>query len=140
MLPQNMECNYWLHCKDMPKLISKCKTIRKWKKNHLSEIKILYWKQFLIPQKCCEKIINTVQVMRKKPGGSKTSQWPPEFCWLLTNMSLVTLVKIITFQWTFHGHLLTNILKPLENNVSLQNCKCLSSWQLAMETKGTPFH
>ena len=24
------------------KLISKCKTIRKWKKNHLSEIKILY--------------------------------------------------------------------------------------------------
>ena len=49
----------------------------------------------------CTRFWSTPLIKRFR--GFKISQWPLRFCQLLDNMSLVTLVKIITFwpYWTF---------------------------------------
>ena len=65
------------------------------------KIKNLHFFPF-ITHTCMYPIFNNPPLI-KRFRGFKISQWPLRFCQLLDNMSLVTLVKIITFwpYWTF---------------------------------------
>ena len=64
------------------------------------KIKNLHFFSF-ITHTCMYPIL--INPLIKRFRGLKISQWPLRFCQLLDNMSLVTLVKIITFwpYWTF---------------------------------------